>query len=299
MVPELPFPVNDPDTPASPGGCLNCGSELVGSFCSRCGQRAIAAYPTVAEMIGDAWHELSGYDGRIARTVRMLVQRPGALTVETLEGRRARYLSPVRLYLIASLAYFLCAAAVPNLRTPDAAVMPGSNINIQMDGSGRVTGLSDENRDQALKQLDRAPWWAQRLMRPVLLDPQQFRSRFLQTLPRVLFALVPVFAAIVALFYRQRRITQHLIFAVHLHAIVFMILTVRELSQLFGSFIVLGIFDAAAALAIIGYGLLAFRRVYRESWPRVVGKGIAITVLYSIAGVAALVVALLWATMAP
>jgi hypothetical protein len=249
-------------------------------------------------MVSDAWHELSGYDGRIARTARLLLGHPGALTVETLVGRRARYVSPVRVYLIASLTYFLCAAAVPNLRKPDAAVMPGSTINIQMDGSGRVTGLSDENRDQALAQLERAPWWAQRLMRPVLLDPDGFRGRFLQTLPRVLFAIVPVFAAIVAFFYRGRRFTQHLVFAVHLHAVVFIILTMRELSQLLRSIVVLGVFDGAAALAIAVHGLLSFRRVYAESWPRVAGKGIGIVVLYSIAGVAALIVTMFWATLA-
>jgi hypothetical protein len=283
-------------TTASPGGCLNCGSELAGPFCSSCGQRAIAAYPTVAEMIGDAWHELSGYDGRIVRTVRMLVRSPGALTVDTLEGRRARYLSPVRLYLIASLTYFLCAAAVPNLRNPDAVVMPGSHVNIQMDGSGRVSGLSDENRVQALKDLERAPWWAQRMLRPVLLDPDGFRVRFLQTLPRVLFALVPLAAAIVAVFYRRRRFTQHLIFAVHLHATVFLALTLRELSQLTRSPTVVGIFGVATMLSIAGYGLLAFRRVYHESWPRIVAKAAGIAAIYGLAGLAALVATMIWAT---
>lgn len=43
--------------------CLNCGAELSGPFCATCGQRAIPAYPTVKEMAGDAWHEMSGVDG--------------------------------------------------------------------------------------------------------------------------------------------------------------------------------------------------------------------------------------------
>ena len=50
------------------------------------GQRAIAPYPSVHEMAGDAWAELSGYDGRIARTLRLLMRRPGALTVNALQG---------------------------------------------------------------------------------------------------------------------------------------------------------------------------------------------------------------------
>ena len=55
-----------------------------------CGQRAIPAYPTLRELAGDAWQELSGYDGRVVRTFRSLTRRPGALTLEVLEGHRAR-----------------------------------------------------------------------------------------------------------------------------------------------------------------------------------------------------------------
>lgn len=55
--------------------------------------------------------------------------------------------------------------------------MPGSGVHIQMDGSGRVSGLSPESRDRALRDLGRAPWWAQRIMRPVLMDPDGFRTR--------------------------------------------------------------------------------------------------------------------------
>lgn len=281
----------------SPACCLNCGAELRGPFCSECGQRAVAAYPTIAELVGDAWQELSGYDGRFIQTLRMLLGRPGALTVETLEGRRARYISPMRLYLVASLVYFLCAAAVPNVRRPDIAVMPGSNAKIQMDGSGRLAGLSPEVRAQALEKLERAPWWAQAVMRPLLLDPEGFRQRFLQTLPRVLFAVVPVFAAIVALLYRGRRFTQHLIFAVHLHAAIFVTLTLRELSQLTRSLAVVAVVDVVVMLAIVAYALLAFRRVYGETWTRVLVKGVAIAALYSLVGVAALVGTMIWATL--
>jgi len=74
----------------------------------------------------------------------------------------------------------------------------------------------------------------------------------------VLFALVPVFAAIVAMFYRQRPLTQHLVFATHLHTFVFITLTLRELSQLAGSDVVLGLFEVGAALAIVGWSLIAF-----------------------------------------
>ena len=276
--------------------CLNCGAPLSGAFCSSCGQRAIAPYPTVREMVGDAWQELSGYDGRFARTFRMLLGRPGALTVETLEGRRARYIAPVRLYLVASVFYFLCAAAIPNLRTPPPAVMPGGDITIRIDERGG-TNLSPEDRQRALQALERAPWWASAVLRPALTDPEGFRSRFTASLPRVLFALVPVFAAILALFYRRRRFAQHLIFAIHLHAMIFICLAVRELSQLSNSLVVLRVFEVAATAAIVGYGLLAFRRVYGESWIRVVLKTVGVVAIYGVAGVTALVAATIFAVI--
>ena len=85
-------------------------------FCGACGQRSVPANPTVSELAGDAWQELSGYDGRIAATFRGLLH-PGRLTLEYLQGRRARYLPPIRLYLIASVTYFLLAAAAPDRKS--------------------------------------------------------------------------------------------------------------------------------------------------------------------------------------
>src|SRR5256885_655518 len=87
-----------------------------GPFCAVCGQRDIPPYPSVRELAVDAMSEFSGWDGRLASTLRALFQRPGMLTHEFLEGRRVRYISPLRLYLMTSLVYFVIAAAAPNLR---------------------------------------------------------------------------------------------------------------------------------------------------------------------------------------
>src|SRR5215207_3013124 len=73
---------------ATPAVCLNCAAQLGGPFCSECGQRAVAPYPTTRELAGDAWQELSGWDGRFVRTFRILIRYPGVLTIEALEGRR-------------------------------------------------------------------------------------------------------------------------------------------------------------------------------------------------------------------
>jgi hypothetical protein len=283
------------DASASP--CLNCGENLTGPFCSRCGQRAIPAYPTLGELLGDAWSELSGYDGRVVRTFRSLVRRPGALTLEVLEGHRARYVSPVRVYLVASVIYFLLAAASPNVIQPPAPALPRSNVTIDLRDPEATARLSPEKRQELLANVERAPWWLRPTLRSALGNPAEFRHRILQNLPRTLFALVPVFAAIVALFYRRRPFSQHLIFALHLHAVVFLAQALRELADFTYSRVAVTLVSVAALMFTAVYALRAFKAVYGEPWRWVVVKSGGVAALYGIACLAGLIVTLAWASL--
>ena len=278
--------------PAAPS-CLNCGAALTGAFCSRCGQRSIPAYPTLRELAGDTWQELTGYDGKLLRAVRTLLRRPGALTVEVLEGRRVRYVSPVRLYLLASLIYFVVAAAVPNVDRPSSARLPNSGIVV--DPLAENGGLTPEEQEKAIKDIERAPPWARLLIRPMLLRPAEFRQQVQSRIPRVLFALVPVFALIVGIFYRRRRYPQHLVFALHLHTLVFVALTVREPLNFTGSSLLVAAAEVVVLMFIVGYALHAFRRVYGESWLRTVAKAAGIALIYFVACITGLLATVAWA----
>lgn len=74
------------DAAPQTSACLNCGTDLAGRWCSQCGQRVAALRPSLPELLHDATHELSHLDGKIIRTVGLLLFKPGALTVEFLEG---------------------------------------------------------------------------------------------------------------------------------------------------------------------------------------------------------------------
>lgn len=91
--------------------CRNCESPLTGLYCAQCGQRAAPPNPTTRELAAEAWESFTNVDGKIVLTLRDLMRHPGRLTREYLSGRRVRYLPPVRLYLICSVAYFVLAAA--------------------------------------------------------------------------------------------------------------------------------------------------------------------------------------------
>lgn len=78
--------------------CLNCGTPLKGSYCHTCGQKA-HVHRSVRSFLLDFIQNLFNFEGKIWRTVPMLAWRPGELTRRYIAGERARFVSPVALYL--------------------------------------------------------------------------------------------------------------------------------------------------------------------------------------------------------
>lgn len=124
------------DTPE--GVCANCRAELQGPVCHMCGQVADEYHRPVRGLIGELFEGLFALDGRVARTLPNLIARPGRITRDYLKGKRARYMPPFRLYIIASLIFFL--------------LIPG--IDQVSDGfSDGAAGFSDAiNEGQALRE---------------------------------------------------------------------------------------------------------------------------------------------------
>lgn len=91
---------------APPTTCLNCGATLPGQFCPDCGQRDQPLRQPAHRFIAESVSEYFGLDGRLWRTLKLLLVRPGALTVAYLDGRRAHYLRPLRIYLTATVLFF-------------------------------------------------------------------------------------------------------------------------------------------------------------------------------------------------
>jgi hypothetical protein len=78
--------------------CLNCGAPLMGPYCAACGQKA-HVHRSVRAFFQDFLQGLFNFEGKIWRTVPMLAWRPGELTRRYIAGERARFVSPIALYL--------------------------------------------------------------------------------------------------------------------------------------------------------------------------------------------------------
>ena len=85
--------------------CLNCGTKLTGPYCSACGQKA-HVHRSVRAFFQDFIQSLFNFEGKIWRTLPMLAWCPGILTRRYIAGERARFVSPIALYLFTVFAMF-------------------------------------------------------------------------------------------------------------------------------------------------------------------------------------------------
>ena len=94
-----------PDGHSRETHCLNCGAALAGSYCHECGQQA-----HVPRTLGAWWHDflhsVLHLDGKFARTLPMLAIHPGDLTRRYVRGERARFVSPLALFLFSVFLMF-------------------------------------------------------------------------------------------------------------------------------------------------------------------------------------------------
>jgi hypothetical protein len=85
--------------------CPNCGELRSGPHCAWCGQNDRDYKRSAWSLVGDFFRETFELDSKLFRTLKLLVLKPGCLSAEFSRNRRASYVSPMRLYLFASVVY--------------------------------------------------------------------------------------------------------------------------------------------------------------------------------------------------
>ena len=227
----------------SPQRCENCGNEVTQRFCGACGQRREPPVHSLWHFSRVATEDLTHADSRLWRTLAALLFKPGRLTAEFLAGRRARYLPPVRLYLVLSVLFFLVAGAVG---TRFAVVQFDDSRPLS---SAKIEGVAKPDDLPALKpqagetpgqRADRlcadanynGPWAAtlqplfkQACRKSVVDNGRELQQVFLHNVPRAMFIFLPLLAGLMMLMYWRPRhyYVEHLLLFVHNHAFVFLV----------------------------------------------------------------------------
>ena len=88
--------------------CPNCGSPVERRFCPECGQEQKPSVAPLCDLLPDLLEEFLKFDSRLFSSLSLLIARPGFLTTAFLAAKRARYLTPIKLYFSMSFAFFCC-----------------------------------------------------------------------------------------------------------------------------------------------------------------------------------------------
>jgi len=148
--------------PEESPNCLNCGGRLRGQYCGTCGQRSRSRLISLWELISDAFGDLFELDSRLWQTLVPLLIRPGRLTYDYLQGRRARYMPPFRMYLVLSLLFFVVAFFDPNdelglLFEPEPEATAAQEAAETADAAEQAQEVIDELTEQGIITEDELP----------------------------------------------------------------------------------------------------------------------------------------------
>ena len=243
-------------------GCGNCGAALSGPYCAQCGQHVHDSARGVSTLFHDAWHVATHVDGRLWRTLAALLLRPGFLTREYFAERRARYLPPVRVYLVLSVLFFALPSPGGKATAEDAAAAlkdsPAAAADIAearqaieaaltaKRGAGVVLPAAAAHEESASLNIDTkdcdkvqtSPRWLEEPLRRacrrnVADGGRALKHALLANVPKMMFVFLPIMALVMLLLYWWPRhyYVEHLVFFLHTHAALFLLLLLTRLAS--------------------------------------------------------------------
>ena len=139
--------------------CKNCGTRLTGAYCHACGQRADEPRRAVIALVQDVFVDTLAIDGKLARTLFLLLSRPGRLARRYLDGKRVRYSPPFRLYLFASVFFFLAAFSFVNIghiEPADATLTDEMISDVEASNPAAAARLRELAEQQSTEQEEAA-----------------------------------------------------------------------------------------------------------------------------------------------
>jgi hypothetical protein len=112
--------------------CLNCGAELSGPYCSQCGQHR-HVHKTLTAFFHDLAHGVFHLEGKLWNTIPMLAWKPGELTRRYIDGQRARFVSPIALFLFCVFLMFGVVGLTSNTKHASAAAAADATHELAKD----------------------------------------------------------------------------------------------------------------------------------------------------------------------
>ncbi len=306
------------EAPLADQVCPNCGRKRPDSFCAHCGQSGRNYMRSVWPIVADFFRETFEIDSRVFRTLKLLFFKPGQLSVEFARNRRARYLSPTRLFLFMSfLNLGATALAISNdwysrsfsgMADPSSYSEPTQEqiraVRAKLDSEsvGRLEEVLAREPDdlgrgtlstyialEGVGGISYPPVMYRGLI-SLYHDPEALMERFMRRASLVIILSLPFYALALSVVYfgRRRFFVEHLVLTTHLLTFSLAALLIYLIPA--RGFITIGLW-LTVSVAHFGYYLLALRRYFRESWARTIGRFLVLAFLWMIVSIAGSIVA--------
>ncbi len=181
--------------------CPSCGASPMQRYCGQCGEKRISRHDLSLRHYATEFLEIITHlDSRILRATWELVRHPGGLSASHFDGRRVRYVTPLRLFVVLSVVYFLSATIYPNpaFTTPLAIQLHGNNFYPGFAAHQVALALQHKGWDYATLE-------------------RNYNAKTAVLSKTMLFAIIPIFAlAFQVLLIRKRRyFSEHVVVATH------------------------------------------------------------------------------------
>ncbi|MCF7920839.1 MAG: DUF3667 domain-containing protein [Candidatus Cloacimonetes bacterium] len=252
--------------------CPNCGEIVDNRFCPACGQENREFKANFKDMMREYISHVFNLDSRFYITLKYLITKPGFLTGEYFKGKRESYISPIRLYLIISMVYFLTFTVHNFYNNIKKGVYLVETEMLSAAGDSLST-------NDTLKTVSEEPAVSTMMIanQEFQLDQAKISAAFLNNVPRIMFFLLPLAALILKLLYSRLKYFyfEHLVFLLHTHSFFF-------LTRIFNKILP---FEPVLIILIIGttiYLFFAQKNYYQQSTGKTILKMCLFATLYAV-----------------
>ena len=234
---------------------------MTGRFCPECGQENVDSHENFFHLVGHYMADFFHFESKIPRSVIPLLTKPGFLTKEYWQGRRIRYIHPLRLFLFVSVLFVASAAFYHHhFRKSERTVVIIA---------GKQTAEKHIYAERVKKDIEE-------LQGLVLVGT----DRFFNDLKYISFFMLPIYAFVFqALYRRQKRFyIDHLVYTLHLQSFGYAVVAVAMLIP-FLSRHSIPIVQSGTVLLLLVYMAQSLRYLYGQSWRKTIVKSMIATSL--------------------
>lgn len=253
--------------------CLNCGTVVIDKFCHHCGQENIETHENFFHI---AWHFITDYfhfDSKFFRSLIPLFIKPGFLTREYWDGRRMRYIPPLRLFFFVTIIFMISMSYFYKHFGDDVKKgMIKVDSDVAQYDSMSIANMEDKVR---AREITAAKATNERRLRKLSKGIDDF---FIYV-KYITFCLLPIYALVFKLLYIRRKTfyVDHLVYMMHVQSFVYSLFTIALLVPF--------VFPAAFSfilrfvqIALLIYVGVSLHYLYRQRWWKTALKAILATI---------------------